>query len=288
MRKRSSAREQKTGERLQKVLARAGFGSRREIEGWIEQGRVILNGKPAQLGDQYKSGDKLKVNGKLVSSSKLHAKAAKIVMYHKPVGIVCTRSDPEGRKTVFDELPNIHNGRWVTVGRLDISTSGLLLATTDGTLANRLMHPSSEIEREYAVRVLGEVDNAMLQRLSKGVELEDGIAKFDSIQKGGGTGANQWYNVVLKEGRNREVRRLWESQGVTVSRLARIRYGNIKLPKGLRPGKFRDLTELETRSLRSLLSKQTDKETETLEAPATGRKRFAPKNTPRKKIRARK
>ena len=251
-----TVRQDSAGERLQKVLARAGVGSRRHVETLIEDGRVELNGKPAQLGDRYKYGDRLKVNGKLVNQSLLAEKRAKVMIYHKPVGELCTHSDPEGRPTIFDSLPRIHNGRWITVGRLDINTSGLLIITTDGALANSLMHPSSEIEREYAVRVLGEVNMDIINNLRNGVELEDGPAKFDEILDSGGSGSNHWYHVMLKEGRNREVRRLWESQGVTVSRLIRIRYGSISLPKGLRAGKWRELTDVEVRSLRKLIKQK--------------------------------
>ena len=251
-------RQDSAGERLQKVLARAGVGSRRSVETLIEDGRVELNGKPAQLGDRYKYGDRVKVNGKLVNQSLLAEKRAKVLIYHKPVGELCTHSDPEGRPTIFDSLPRIHNGRWITVGRLDINTSGLLIITTDGALANSLMHPSSEIEREYAVRVLGEVNMDIINNLRNGVELEDGPASFDEILDSGGSGSNHWYHVMLKEGRNREVRRLWESQGVKVSRLIRIRYGSISLPKGLRAGKWRELTDVEVRSLRKLIKRKKD------------------------------
>jgi len=170
-------------------------------------------------------------------------------MYHKPVGEVCSRKDPEGRPSVFDRLPVLRQGRWILVGRLDLNTSGLLLLTNEGDLAHRLMHPSSEIEREYAVRILGEVDEAMLKRLQDGVELEDGRAAFDSVRDAGGTGANHWYHVILREGRRREVRRIWESQGVRVSRLIRLRYGNVCLPRGLADGRFRDLDESELSEL---------------------------------------
>jgi len=255
----SKNKSKPAGERLQKILARAGYGSRRELEEWIKRGSVKLNDKTAELGDRYSPGDKLKVNGKLVPVSRLKKKDTRVLMYHKPVGEVTTRSDPEGRKTVFDNLPKLAGGRWIAVGRLDISTSGLLLFTTDGSLANNLMHPSQEVEREYAVRILGDVSKETLGILKEGVLLEDGPAKFDMIIDKGGEGANHWYHVVLHEGRNREVRRLWESQGVTVSRLMRVRYGPLSIPRTVRPGKFQDLTEREIKQLFSMVKEKKDK-----------------------------
>ncbi len=229
------------GERLQKVLARAGYGSRRQIETLIEQGRIQVNKRPAKLGDRVGPNDLIKINGKLVPKSRLRGKQARLIAYHKPIGEICTRHDPEGRPTVFEHLPRLRGGRWIAIGRLDVNTSGLLLFTTDGELANRLMHPSQQIEREYAVRVLGEVSEETLAALRQGVLLEDGPAHFDSIADAGGQGANHWYHVTLREGRNREVRRLWESQGITVSRLIRIRFGPVTLPRWLRPGKWQEL-----------------------------------------------
>jgi 23S rRNA pseudouridine2605 synthase len=241
------------GERLQKVLARAGFASRREIERWIEQGRIFVNDKPAELGQQVWPGkDKIKVNGKLVPVSRLKPKQSQVLIYNKPVGEVCTRKDPENRKTVFQQLPRVRSGRWVSVGRLDINTAGLILFTTDGELANQLMHPSFAIEREYAVRVLGEVTDEVIEQLKTGVLLEDGVAKFEGIRFQGGAGANQWYHVVIKEGRNREVRRLWEAVGLTVSRLQRVRYGNVALPPRLRTGQWAYLEDAEVRALKRL------------------------------------
>ena len=228
-------------ERVQKVLSRMGFGSRREIERWIEQGRVKVNGKACVLGDKVKPGDRVHVNGKRITVREEKQEETRVIMYHKPEGEVCTRSDPEGRATVFDHLPKAGRTRWVSIGRLDINTSGLLLFTTNGELANRLMHPSNEIEREYAVRVNGTVTQQILAQLKKEVMLEDGPAHFDDIQDGGGEGYNHWYHVVLKEGRNREVRRLWEAVGIRVSRLMRVRYGNIILPKSLRKGRSKDI-----------------------------------------------
>lgn len=239
-------------EKLQKVLARAGLGSRREIEKWIADGRVSVNGKPAQLGDRVDLTAKISINNKPIILRAQQMAKQRVIIYHKPEGEVCTRSDPEGRPTVFANLPTLRNQRWIAVGRLDITTSGLLIFTTDGELAHKLMHPSSEIEREYAVRVLGNVSDEVLKRLRKGVQLEDGVAAFNDIKDAGGTGVNHWYHVILKEGRNREVRRLWESQGITVSRLIRVRFGNIQLPRLLRPGRCQDLEPQQIEELNAL------------------------------------
>ena len=237
-------------ERLQKWLARAGMGSRRGVEEWIRAGRVTVNDAPAQLGTSVAEGDVVCVDGRIIAAPPPVEEARpRVLMYHKPAGEICSQSDPEGRATVFDRLPRV-GGRWIAVGRLDLNTLGLLLFTNDGELANRLMHPSSEIEREYAVRVLGEVEDAILKRLRKGVELDDGPAHFDALVDAGGEGANHWYHVVLREGRNREVRRMWESQGVTVSRLMRVRFGPIGLPRMLRPGHYRELETDEINLLR--------------------------------------
>ncbi|MCW8983321.1 MAG: 23S rRNA pseudouridine(2605) synthase RluB [Gammaproteobacteria bacterium] len=249
-------------EKLQKVLARAGFGSRRELEKWIEAGRVSVNGKIASLGDRVEPDDKIYVDGKPVSKLRVATKKRRVLIYNKPLGEVTTKSDPEGRPTVFDRLPRLTGARWIVIGRLDINTMGLLLFTTDGELANKLMHPSSEIEREYAVRVLGEVTQESLDRLTSGVELEDGTAKFNSVKKTGGEGANQWYHVTLAEGKNREVRRLWESQGVTVSRLMRVRYGPITIPKAVRTGRWEELTDQEIRPLLECVGIEPGQQTE--------------------------
>ncbi|RJQ48311.1 MAG: 23S rRNA pseudouridine(2605) synthase RluB [Gammaproteobacteria bacterium] len=230
-------------ERLQKLLAHAGYGSRREIEDWIKAGRVKLNGVAARLGDTAGPDDAITLDDVPVQAHRLSGVKRRVLMYYKPEGEMCTRSDPEQRATVFDKLPPLRKGRWIMVGRLDINSSGLLLFTTDGELANRLMHPSHELEREYAVRVLGQVDQAMLRRLKQGVTLDDGPAHFDSIVDAGGEGANRWYHVTLREGRKREVRRLWESQGVKVSRLTRVRFGPITLPRGLHRGQHKELDE---------------------------------------------
>jgi 23S rRNA pseudouridine2605 synthase len=229
-------------ERIQKFLAGQGAGSRRQIDALLQQGRISVNGKVAKPGDQIDGREKIAIDGKLLRLQR-HPAKPKILMYHKPVGEVCTRTDPEGRDTVYRNLPGLNQGRWVGIGRLDINTSGLLLFTNDGALANRLMHPSYEVEREYAVRVHGAVSPEMLQQLRDGVELEDGPAHFDDILDSGGSGSNHWYHVVLKEGRNREVRRLWEAVGVEVSRLVRVRYDHFKLPKWLKPGKYRFVDE---------------------------------------------
>jgi 23S rRNA pseudouridine2605 synthase len=236
-------------ERLQKVLANAGHGSRRQIETWISEGRITVNGKVAELGLTVSATDLIRIDGRAVSIARTGKHSERTLIYHKPAGQVTTRSDEAGRPTVFDNLPRIKDARWITVGRLDLNTAGLLLVTTDGELAHRLMHPSYEIEREYAVRILGKVDEAALDRLQKGIKLEDGIAAFESIRDAGGEGANHWYHVIVREGRNREVRRLWESQGVQVSRLMRVRYGPVSLPRAVRPGKFRDLAPQELEAL---------------------------------------
>lgn len=243
-------------EKLQKVLARAGQGSRREIETLIEQGRVSVDGKIATLGDRVEAvgSIKIRVDGRVVSIIASDETICRVLAYYKPEGELCTRRDPDGRPTVFDRLPKITGSRWVAVGRLDINTSGLLLFTTDGELANRLMHPSQEVEREYAVRVFGQVDKEKIGQLTKGVQLEDGLSAFKSLSFQGGEGLNQWYNVTLNEGRNREVRRLWEAVGVQVSRLIRTRYGNIALPKGLPRGGWTELPLEETNYLRELVS----------------------------------
>ena len=231
------------GERLQKVLARIGLASRREIEEWIRNGRITLNGTYAKLGDRYKSGDRVTVNGRVVDLDGRAEEPTRVLLYHKPIGEVVTRRDPEGRPVIFTQLPRPTRGRWIAIGRLDINTQGLLLVTTNGELANRLMHPSREIPREYAVRVLGNIEDRVLDRLAQGVELEDGPAKFESITAAGGEGANRWFHVMLREGRNRIVRRLWDSQGVTVSRLIRIRFANIELPPRLRARTFMELPQ---------------------------------------------
>lgn len=233
------------GEKLQKILARGGFGSRREVEKLIEAGLVKVNNKLAQLGDRALPSDQIKVRDQLVKETRLERQPTQVILYNKPEGQVCSRKDEKGRETIFSSLPRIINSRWVSVGRLDINTSGLLILTNNGELANRMMHPSYEVEREYSVRVFGEVSETILNQLKKGVKLEDGFALFESILRlpqQDDDSINQWYRVVIKEGRNREVRRIWESQGVQVSRLIRTRYGLFSLPRQLKRGKSEPLT----------------------------------------------
>ncbi len=238
------------GERIQKVLARGGLGSRREIERWIDEGRISVNGTKVTPGLHLVSGDQVHVNGRLVNWEKYIEQATRVLVYNKPTGEVVTRRDPQGRPVVFSRLPKLEVGRWISVGRLDINTSGLLLLTNNGELANRLMHPSTELDREYAVRILGNVSDEMIKQLKEGVELEDGKAHFNDIQFFSGEGANKWFHVVVKEGRNRLVRRLWESQGVTVSRLMRVRYGPSVLPTNVRA---KDSYELNSKELSILM-----------------------------------
>ena len=237
----------KPGEKLQKVLARAGLGSRREMERWIEEGRIAVNGKAATLGDRVDERARISVDGRTLDPAP--ALQTRCILYHKPTGEVCSRKDPEGRRSVFERLPKLKSGRWISIGRLDFNTSGLLLFTTDGDLANALIHPSSNIEREYMVRVMGKVEMDMLHRMVEGVMLEDGMARFTDITDAGGEGINHWFYVVLMEGRNREVRRLWESQGLTVSRLKRVRYGEVFIPSRVKQGQW---TEMETAEIKGL------------------------------------
>jgi 23S rRNA pseudouridine2605 synthase len=248
-------------ERIQKVLSRGGLGSRREIERWIEKKRFTVNGEVITLGHALKSGDHLELNGRTVNWEKFTQQPTQVLIYNKPVGEVVTRNDPEKRPIIFTQLPKLAVGRWIAVGRLDINTSGLLLVTNNGELANRLMHPSTQIEREYAVRILGEVSDEAIEQLRTGVELEDGVAKFDDIQFFAGEGANKWYHVVVSEGRNRLVRRLWEAQQVVVSRLMRVRYGPIMLPERLRAGITYNLNHTELATLMEFVGLTPEKPT---------------------------
>ncbi len=239
-------------ERLHKVLAHAGLGSRRMLEQRIQDGEVQLNGEAATLGAHVSSGDRVVLDGKQYVVATDTRNDAEVLIYNKPEGVLTTREDPEGRPTVFEQLPRLKGARWVAVGRLDVNTTGLLLLTTDGELANALMHPSHGIEREYLCRVHGEVPDEILEKLKAGVELEDGPARFDAITVISRGGSHSWFRVIIREGRNREVRRLWDSQGFLVSRLKRIRYGSVSLPRGLRRGDCDTLDETTVTELRQL------------------------------------
>ncbi len=240
---------QSSDEKLQKVLARAGLGSRREMERAIDAGQVKVNGQLAKLGDRVSMSDTVQFGGKKIALKSPDDVRRRVLLYNKPEGEICSRSDPEGRRTVYDRLPTLSDDRWISVGRLDFNTSGLLLFTNDGNLANKLMHPTSVIDREYLVRIQGTVDDEMKERLVKGVLLEDGMARFTDIVDGAGEGRNSWFYCVVMEGRNREVRRLWESQGVKVSRLKRVRYGNIFIPSHVRVGQWLELNNKEIKDL---------------------------------------
>ena len=235
------------------------LGSRREMETVIADGRVKVNSQIAKLGDRVEARDKVSVDDRPVSLRPEDETPRRVIMYNKPEGELCTRKDPEGRRTVFDRLPRLKGERWIAIGRLDINTSGLLLFTTDGELANRLMHPSTQVEREYAVRVMGEVKREHIMAMADGVMLEDGPARFTDVQEFGGEGINTWFHVVILEGRNREVRRLWESQGLTVSRLKRVRYGNIFLDKRAKAGEWVELSQDEVDDLAALAQLETRK-----------------------------
>ncbi|MFV9973007.1 MAG: 23S rRNA pseudouridine(2605) synthase RluB [Francisella endosymbiont of Hyalomma asiaticum] len=249
--RRAKQTNDKNPERVQKLLAKYGIGSRRKIEEYIEQGRVKVNGKVTTLGDKASEGDNISFDGKALHSYGQPMTRPRVLIYYKREGEVCTSKDEKDRKTVFDSLPKLAKSHWIMVGRLDINTTGLLLFTTDGDLANRLMHPSYQIEREYAVRVFGEqLPDEIINKLKEGIQLDDGMAKFNSIKFSGGESANLWYHVTLSEGRNREVRRMFEAVGITVSRLTRIRFGDIVLPKFISRGKTLELNPSEVNRLR--------------------------------------
>lgn len=262
-------------ERLHKVLANAGLGSRRMLETRIEAGEVQLNGAVATLGQSVRSGDRVEMDGKRFVVVADNAEHAQVLLYNKPDGVVATREDPEGRATVFEQLPQIKGARWIAVGRLDINTTGLLLLTTDGELANALMHPRSEIEREYICRVHGEVPDEVIERLRSGVDLDDGPAHFDEIGVISRGASHSWFRVVIREGRNREVRRMWESQGLMVSRLKRIRYGIVELPRGLLRGQSTELDPAQITQLRERSGIPKPEPRLTL-APVIGQRRAAP------------
>ncbi|MEK6685380.1 MAG: 23S rRNA pseudouridine(2605) synthase RluB [Pseudomonadota bacterium] len=239
--------------KLQKLLAQKGLGSRREMEALIAAGGVSVNGRTAVVGDRVGPEDVVRI-GKRVIRLNLEESLPKILLYHKPEGEIVSRDDPEGRPSVFDKLPHLRSSKWIAIGRLDFNTSGLLIFTTDGVLANRLMHPRFEVEREYAVRVLGELTPEQMTQLTTGVELADGLAAFSYLAGQGGEGINHWYRVILKEGKNREVRRMFEAIGLTVSRLMRVRFGPVNLPPRIKRGQWLELEEKEIRRLLSLVA----------------------------------
>ena len=245
----SGSGSQPKPERLQKIMANAGLGSRRALEHQIKKGEVLINKVTAKIGQSVNAGDRIGFEGKEWMVVDV-ANPQRSLVYNKPTGEVTTRSDPQGRPTVFDRLPPIRGARWIAVGRLDINTSGLLLMTTDGELANAMMHPSNRVDREYACRIFGDVGAEKLNNLKEGVMLEDGMAQFSDIQAAGGDEVNRWYHVTILEGRNREVRRLWASQGVVVSRLKRVRYGAVFLPKRMRMGDWAELSAADHKILR--------------------------------------
>lgn len=256
------------GEKLQKVLAQAGFGSRRMMEEWIAAGRVIVNGEPATLGMRVVEGDLIKAERRTIRVGE-RDNAARVLLYHKPEGEIVSRDDPEKRASVFDKLPKLRGQKWIAIGRLDFNTSGLLIFTTSGELANRLMHPRFEVEREYAVRVQGKMTEAQIdQALKQGVELEDGLVKFDKLEDQGGEGFNHWYRVMLKEGRNRVVRRTFDALGLPVSRLMRVRFGIVNLPPRLKRGMTAELGEKEVAQVLEWVGITTDSDELLQEPPA--------------------
>lgn len=263
------------GERIQKVLARAGLGSRRAIEGWIAAGQVRVNGRVPEPGTALERDDRVTVSGRhyrvVVADRR---RPARWLRYHKPAGRVSTRDDPEGRPTVFEQLPRLPEtaGRWVSLGRLDVNTTGLMLFTDDGDLANALTHPSAQIEREYAVRVRGPVDDDVLRRIGEGVQLDDGMARFDRVIDIGGEGSNHWYHVILHEGRRNEVRRIWEAVGCQVARLTRVRFGPITLPRSLRAGRYEDLPRDEVRALAAVVDQRGSAAAALVLEPLPGRR----------------
>ncbi len=264
-------------DRLHKVLANAGLGSRRTLEQRIQNGEIRVNTKVAEIGSSVRAGDRVEIDHKIFVVVNDSAERAQVLIYNKPEGVVATREDPEGRPTIFEQLPQLKGARWISVGRLDINTTGLLLLTTDGALAHALMHPSTEIEREYVCRVHGEVPDEVLEKLKAGVELEDGLARFDELAVISRGDSHSWFRVTLREGRNREVRRMWESQGLMVSRLKRIRYGNVELPRGLLRGQSEVLDPETVKALRVLVGAGDPEPSLTLQ-PVINQRRAKPSN----------
>ncbi len=272
-------------EKIHKVLATCGLGSRREIEDWLREGRIAINGTVAKLGDRMLPGAQVRIDGRPVHLPESSQRKTRVLLYHKPEGQICSRSDPKGRPTVFDRLPPLRTSRWISVGRLDFNTAGLLLFTNNGELANQLMHPSANLEREYAVRIQGDITPETLMRVKKGVKLEDGMAHFESVIEAGGEGSNRWYHVTVREGRNRLVRRLWESQGASVSRLIRIRFGALTLPRMLPKGRWAELTPDEIAGITA--APPTSHKPQKTTFQKTDRKR-SPSRSPRKPAQANK
>ncbi len=264
-------------DRLHKVLANAGLGSRRMLEQRIERGEIRVNAKVAEIGSSVHAGDRVEIDSKLFVVINDNAEHAQVLIYNKPEGVVATREDPEGRPTIFEQLPQLKGARWISVGRLDINTTGLLLLTTDGALAHALMHPSTEVEREYVCRVHGEVPDEVLEKLKSGIELEDGPARFDELAVISRGDSHSWFRVVVREGRNREVRRMWESQGLMVSRLKRIRYGNVELPRGLLRAQSETLPPDQVKTLRELVGAADPEPMLTLQ-PVINQRRAKPSN----------
>jgi len=239
-------------QKLQKVLAQAGVGSRRAMEEWIREGKVTVNGVVAGIGTRVDVADVIRIGKRTIRQQK-HEPLPRVLLYHKPEGEIVTREDPEGRPTAYDKLPRVRGAKWLAVGRLDYNTCGLLLFTTSGELAHRMMHPRFELEREYAVRIIGQLREEQITRLKKGIELSDGVARCDLVEDGGGEGSNHWYRLVLREGRNRVVRRLFEALGLTVSRLMRVRFGPIQLPPRLKRGQIAELPDADVKALQAAL-----------------------------------
>lgn len=270
--------QKKPGQRLHKLLANAGVGSRRAIEAWIKEGKIQVNGVPALVGQSITLKDRVLVNGKSINLNDYDQEATRVLIYHKAEGEICSNQSLEGKKSVFASLPRLNKGKWVMVGRLDVNTSGLLLFTNQGELAHRLMHPSYQIERQYAVRVLGKVTEEMIARLKEGVDIDNEIFRFKEINLGqSGGGANQWYTVVLEEGKYREIRRLWASQDCIVSRLIRVKYGNVALPRDLRRGQARELTPGRVQELLSTVRLSTIPNKPTMSSRAHSQRRASRK-----------